>query len=218
MQWIWALYEVFGENVPAWWAGQELKAKKYNAELWWDGQVWISIPKTHLLCSQREICVDLKTLTCDWGNWLSGVKQSSVFCKPATGFGQYSAACWADVLAAAGHLGHVHAAITPLSPAFLSGGDVNNLISPWTLKGALGQLLSAYKDRQPNYRGLSSTWVFLPVSEYWVSSQDLADLHSTSCMGVLKGSQLNNYLPWAQRVPSKVRADSPLVKFSEAVS
>lgn len=47
-QWIWALYEVFGENVPAQWTGLELKVKEHNTELCWDVQVWIRIPKTHL--------------------------------------------------------------------------------------------------------------------------------------------------------------------------
>lgn len=68
---------------------------------------------------------------CGGGNWFIW-GETGLSVEPTTGFGQFSADCWADFLAAAGHLGHAphHAAITPLSPAFLSNGDVNNLISP----------------------------------------------------------------------------------------
>lgn len=75
-------------------------------------------------------CVDRCVLTVLRVTGLSGVKQGSMSCRTYHRFWSILCCCWADVLAAAGHLGHVHAAITPLSPAFLSDGDVNNLISP----------------------------------------------------------------------------------------
>lgn len=69
--------------LPARWTGQELKAKEHNTELWWDGQLWIRIPITHLLCSQRETvpCMDVCVLTVIKVTGLSGVKQSSVSCR-----------------------------------------------------------------------------------------------------------------------------------------
>lgn len=101
------LYEVLGRNVSAQWTGQELKAE-HNTEVWWDGQVWIWIPKTHgvhLLCSQMgdsSSCWSIQACF-DLSNHLTRADWSSAC--PAeldTGYVSTLLFVWADVLAAAG--------------------------------------------------------------------------------------------------------------------
>lgn len=126
------------------------------------------------------LCPDMSLDLCesvwshfDLGNCLARSEWSSVcLTEPAMARGQ----CYVPrqmSLLLQGYLGYVNTAITLLSPAFTNFlcCDRSNLFSPWTWKGALGQLVSTYKGSaaylqrlvQQGVLGLQLNYKGLPV-------------------------------------------------------